>query len=53
MRVLQEHQDGIVRRVQLVDDEDEPVWSACRFLDHLADQGFSPNTLTAYAYDLK
>ncbi|WP_442812576.1 site-specific integrase [Streptomyces sp. NBC_01210] len=39
--------------MQLVDDEDEPVGSACRFLDHLADRGFSPNTLRAYAYDLK
>ncbi|MFE7430493.1 tyrosine-type recombinase/integrase [Streptomyces sp. NPDC057545] len=53
MQVLQECQDGIVRRVQLVDDEHEPVGSACRFLDHLADRGFSPNTLRAYAYDLK
>ncbi|MEV6332996.1 hypothetical protein [Streptomyces sp. NPDC051909] len=55
VRVPQERQDGIVRRVQLIDDEDGPVGSACLFLDHLADRGFGflPNTLRAYAYDPK
>lgn len=44
---------GIVRRVRLVDQGGEPIGVACRFLDHLNDRGFSPNTLRAYGYDLK
>ncbi|MGO9158736.1 tyrosine-type recombinase/integrase [Mycobacterium sp.] len=53
MRVVKERDGGIVRRVRLVDDEGEPVGPVCRFLGHLADREFSPNTLSAYGYDLK
>jgi integrase/recombinase XerD len=53
VRVIKQRDGGIVRRVELVDGDGEPVGSACRFLNHLADRGFSPHTLCAYAYDLK
>ena len=53
VRVVKERDGGIVRRVELVDEGGEPVGEACRFLNHLADRGFSPHTLCAYAYDLK
>lgn len=53
MRVIKERDGGIVRRVRLVDDEGELVGPVCRFLDHLRNREFSPNTLTAYGYDLK
>lgn len=53
VRVIKERDGGIVRRVRLVDDAGEPVGPACRFLSHLGDREFSPNTLAAYAFDLK
>ncbi|MFF7145840.1 tyrosine-type recombinase/integrase [Streptomyces nodosus] len=53
MRVVKERDDGVVRRVRLVDGDGEPVASACRFLDHLVDRGLSPHTICAYAYDLR
>ncbi|MGH3983641.1 MAG: site-specific integrase [Pseudonocardiaceae bacterium] len=53
MRVIKHRDGGIVRRVELVDEHGEPIGSACRFLNHLVDRGFSPHTLCAYAYDLK
>lgn len=53
MRVVKVRVEGIVRQVKLLDDLDEPVEIACRFLDHLVDRGCSPNTLCAYGYDLK
>lgn len=53
MRVIKERDGGIVRRVRLVDDEGELVGPVCRFLDHLRNREFSPNTLSAYGYDLK
>jgi len=53
VRVIKEEDGGIVRRVRLVDDAGEPVGPVCRFLSHLGDREFSPNTMAAYAYDLK
>jgi integrase/recombinase XerD len=53
VRVIKEKDGGIVRRVRLVDDTGEPVGPVCRFLSHLGDREFSPNTMAAYAYDLK
>lgn len=53
MRVVKDRDGGIVRRVRVLDDGGDPVGPACRFLDHLADRGFSPHTLCAYGYDLK
>jgi integrase/recombinase XerD len=53
VRVIKEKDGGIVRRVRLVDDTAEPVGPVCRFLSHLGDREFSPNTMAAYAYDLK
>jgi hypothetical protein len=50
VRVIKERDGGIVRRVRLVCDDGEPVGPVCRFLDHLGDREFSPNTLAAYAY---
>jgi len=53
VRVIKERDGGIVRRVRLVGDDGEPAGPVCRFLDHLGDREFSPNTLAAYGYDLK
>lgn len=53
MRVVKVREDGIVRRVRLLDDVGHPVEIVCRFLEHLVDREFSPNTLCAYGYDLK
>jgi integrase len=53
MQVVKDRDGGIVRRVRLLDDGGDAVGPACRFLDHLADRGFSPHTLCAYGYDLK
>ncbi len=53
MRVVKEREGGVVRRARLLADNGQPVVIACRFLDHLVDRGMSPNTVCAYAYDLK
>ncbi|MDJ0363466.1 tyrosine-type recombinase/integrase [Rhodococcus sp. H29-C3] len=53
MKVIKHSAAGIVRRVMLVDDMGGDVVPVCRFLSHLADSGYSPNTLCAYAYDLR
>ena len=53
MRVVKFSQGGIVRRVAVLDDADEEVVLVTRFLSHLSDSGYSPNTLCAYAYDLR
>ena len=50
MRVIKERDGGIIRRVRLVGDDGGPVGPVCRFLDHLGDREFSPNTLAAYAH---
>jgi hypothetical protein len=53
VRVVKERDGGIVRRVILFDDAGDEVSSVTRFLSHLADSGYSPNTLCASAYDLR
>jgi integrase len=53
VRVVKDRDGRVVRRVLLVDEEGEPVGPVCRFLAHLGDRNFSPNTLCAYGYDLK
>jgi integrase len=53
MRVRrQRHADGSLS-VMLVEDEGEPIAVVSRFLGHLAARDCSPNTLVAYAYDLR
>lgn len=53
MRVVKEYEGGIVRRVVLVDDASADVALVTRFLAHLMDSAYSPNTVCAYAYDLR
>lgn len=53
MQVVKYVDGGIVRRVVLFDDAGAEVVLVTRFLAHLADSGFSPNTLCAYGYDLR
>jgi integrase/recombinase XerD len=53
MRVVKHVDGGVVRRVVLIDDAGAEVVLVTRFLAHLADSGFSPNTLCAYGYDLR
>jgi len=53
MQVVKYVDGGIVRRVVLFDDAGVEVVLVTRFLAHLADSGFSPNTLCAYGYDLR
>ena len=48
-----EREGAIVRRVHLLGDNGEPIAAVTRFLDHLAERGYSPYTLCAYAYDLQ
>jgi integrase len=53
VRVLKQLEGRIVRRVELLDDTGEEVVPVTRFLSHLTDAGYSPNTVCAYAYDLR
>lgn len=53
MRVVKQREGGIVRRVVLVDDHGDEVAPVSRFLSHLFDAGYSPNTVCAYGYDLR
>lgn len=53
VRVIEEREGGIVRRIRLLDGDGAPVGVVCRFLEHLGDRGMSPNTLRAYGYDLR
>lgn len=53
MRVVREVDGGIVRRVILLDDAGGEVEPVTRFLSHLVDANYSPNTVCAYAYDLR
>ena len=38
--------------VELLDDADHPLVVVSHFLHHLSARGYSPNTISAYAYDL-
>ncbi len=53
MRVVKQRENGIVRRVVLIDDHGGEVVPVNRFLSHLVDSGYSPNTVCAYGYDLR
>ncbi len=53
MRVVKEPDGGIVRRVRLFDGAGSEIVLVTRFLSHLVDSGYSPNTACAYAYDLR
>ncbi len=53
MRVVKGREDGIVRQVLLIDDRGGEVALVNRFLSHLVDAGYSPNTVCAYGYDLR
>lgn len=53
MQVVKLREGGIVRRVVLLDDAGDEVVLVTRFLSHLTDAGYSPNTVCAYAYDLR
>lgn len=52
MRVVKQRENDIVRRVALIDDHGGEVVPVNRFLSHLIDLGYSPNTVCAYGYDL-
>ena len=49
MRVIKHCENGIVRRVALIDDAGRDVVPVTRFLSHLMDTNYSPNTVCAYA----
>lgn len=53
MRVVKQCEGGIVTRVVVLDDAGEEIPLITRFLSHLRDAGYSPNTACAYAYDLR
>jgi integrase/recombinase XerD len=53
VRVVKRHKRGIVGRVVLLDDAGGEVVPVSRFLSHLTDSSYSPNTVCAYAYDLR
>ena len=53
MRVVKQRENGIVRRVVLLDDRGNEVAPVNRFLSHLTDSDYSPNTVCACAYDLR
>ncbi|MDV7089961.1 tyrosine-type recombinase/integrase [Rhodococcus opacus] len=53
MRVVKDVDGGIVRRVILLDDSGREIVPVTRFLAHLQDSGYSPNTLSSYGYDLR
>ena len=52
MRVVKNREGGMDRRVVLLDDAGAEVEAVTRFLSHLVDSNYSPNTVCAYAYDL-
>jgi integrase len=53
VRVVKERDGGIVRRVLLLDDAGAEIELVNQFLSHLTYSGYSPNTVCAYAYDLR
>jgi integrase len=53
MRVHHLHKDSDHDETfELLDDDDQPISVVAGFLRHLCARGCSPNTLSAYAYDL-
>lgn len=53
MRVRQQRLESGAHRVELLDEDGEPVEIVSGFLRSLAARDYSPNTLVAYAYDLR
>lgn len=53
MQVVRHGEIGVVRRVTLLDDACVEVAAVTRFLSHLTDSNYSPNTVCSYAYDLR
>jgi integrase len=53
VRVQVDRSSGKLQAVRLVDQNGRCVEGVERFLRHLLDAGYSPNTAVAYAYDLK
>jgi integrase/recombinase XerD len=53
VRVVKQRENGIVRRVVLLDDHGGEVAAVNAFPSHLTDAGYSPNTACAYGYDLR
>lgn len=53
MRVRQNRAEDGTHRVELLDGDGEPVEVVAGFLGFLAARNCSPNTLAAYAYDLR
>src|SRR5512135_137630 len=53
VRVRQQRLDGGALRVELLGDDGEPIEVVAGFLRFLAARDCSPNTLIAYAYDLR
>jgi integrase len=53
VRVIKHSEGGVVRRVVLLDECGGEVVLVNKFLAHLADSGYSPNTVCAYGYDLR
>lgn len=53
MQVVKHGEIGVVRRVTLLDDAGVEVVAVTRFLSHLTDCNYSPNTVCSYAYDLR
>jgi hypothetical protein len=47
VRVVKQRENGIVRRVVLLDDRGDEVAPVNRFLSHLTDSDYSPNTVCA------
>jgi len=52
VRVVKHRDGGVVNRVVLLDEAGVEVVPVNRFLSHLSDSNYSPNTVCAYAYDL-
>lgn len=53
MRVVTTKSSGVVSAVELYDSTGAAVAPVCRFLQHILDSGGSPNTASAYGFDLK
>ena len=53
MRVSQRRGENGTHRVELLDDDGEPIEVVAGFLRFLAARDCSPNTLVSYAYDLR
>ncbi|MGN9844233.1 tyrosine-type recombinase/integrase [Nonomuraea sp. H19] len=53
VRVRQQYGEDGARRVELLDEDGEPIEVVAGFLRFLAARDCSPNTLVSYAYDLR